>query len=181
MRQGELLGLQRNDIDFQCGVVTVARTLATVQNKFVLKEPKSTRSRRTIKIPAFVTTALQTHRAAVLAEGNIANPICCTRSGQFITKRKLTRQGFRPILKAANAAAMKRAAEENAEPAILPAIRFHDLRHTHATMLLTRGNSVKAVSQRLGHASIEITLKHYAHLLPEDDNALANDVQRMFG
>jgi integrase len=76
---------------------------------------------------------------------------------------------------------MKRAAEENSEPALLPAIRFHDLRHTHARILLARGNSVKAVSHRLGHASIEITLKHCAHLLPEDDNALANDVQRMFG
>jgi integrase len=48
-------------------------------------------------------------------------------------------------------------------------------------MLLARGNSVKAVSQRLGHASIEITLKHYAHVLLEDSSALANDVQKVLG
>jgi integrase len=62
-----------------------------------------------------------------------------------------------------------------------PEIRFHDLRQTHATALLARGNSVKAVSHRLGHASIEITLKHYADVLPEHDAALANDIQKMFG
>jgi integrase len=117
----------------------------------------------------------------MLAEGNIAAPVFCTRAGQFISKSNLTRQVFRPILKAANAAAVKLATKLETEPALLPAIRFHDLRHTHATMLLARGNSVKAVSQRLGHATIEITLKHYAHVLPEDDSALANDVQKMFG
>jgi integrase len=122
MRQGELLGLQRPDIDFQAETVTVARTLATVKNQFVLKEPKSKPSRRTIKLPPFALAALQAHRAAMLT-----------------------------------------------------------LRHTVATLLLARGNSVKAVSQRLGHATIEITLKHYAHVLPEDDDALAHDVQKMIG
>jgi integrase len=181
MRQGELLGLQWSDIDFQSGTVTVARTLGIVKNQFVVKEPKSKRSRRTIMIPAFVGAALQTHRAAMLAEGNIANRVFCTRSGRFITKSNLTRQVFRPILKAANASALAKAEKLQTEPGLLPEIRFHDLRHTHATMLLARENSVKAVSQRLGHASIEITLKHYAHVLPEDDSALANDVQKMFG
>ncbi len=117
----------------------------------------------------------------MLAEGNIAAPVFCTKTGQFIGKSNLTRQVFRPILKAANAAAAKVAAKLNAQPALLPEIRFHDLRHTAATLLLARGNSVKAVSQRLGHATIEITLKHYAHVLPEDDNVLANDVQKMLG
>jgi integrase len=181
MRQGELLGLQWADIDFQAGTVAVVRTLGTVQNKFILKEPKSKRSRRTIRLPAFAIAALQSHRAAMLAEGNIAAPVFCTRAGQFITKSNLTRQVFRPILKAANANAVKVATELKTEPVLLPAIRFHDLRHTHATMLLARGKSVKAVSQRLGHASIEITLKHYAHVLPEDDSALAKDVERMLG
>jgi integrase len=111
----------------------------------------------------------------------IAQPVFCTRDGQFSTKSNLTRQVFRPILKAANATAMKRATERISARALLPEIRFHELRHTHATIVLARGNSVKAVSQRLGHASIDMTLRYYAHVLPEDDNALANDVQRMFG
>jgi integrase len=176
MRQGESLGLQWNDIDFQAGRVTVARTLGTVRDHFALKEPKSKRSRRTIKTPSFLFAAIQSHRAAMLAEGNIAAQVFCTRAGQFITKSNLTHQVFRPILKAANAATMKRATEENSGLAILPQIRSDDLRHTHAKILLARGNSVKAVSQRLRLASIGITLKYYAHVLPEDDNALANDV-----
>ena len=162
MRQGELLGLQWSDIDFQSQKVAVARTLGTVKNKFILKEPKSKRSRRTITLPAFTISALQSHRAAMLSEGNIAAAVFCTRTGQHITKSNLTRQVFRPILKAANDAAMKLASKTGTHPALLPEIRFHDLRHTHATTLLARGNSVKAVSHRLGHASIEITLKHYA-------------------
>jgi integrase len=63
----------------------------------------------------------------------------------------------------------------------LPGIRFHDLRHTHATTLLARGHSIKAVSHRLGHGSIDITLKTYAHVLPEDDKTLATGLDRMFG
>jgi integrase len=63
----------------------------------------------------------------------------------------------------------------------LPSIRFHDLRHTHATTLLARGHSIKAVSHRLGHASIDITLKTYVHVLPEDDRTLATGLDRMFG
>jgi integrase len=160
---------------------TVARTLANVKNQFVLKEPKSKRSRRTIKLPPVTLAALQAHRAAMLAEGNIAAPVFCTKTGQFIGKSNLARQVFRPILKAADVAAVKLAEKLEIEAALLPPIRFHDLRHTAATLLLARGNSVRAVSQRLGHASIEISLKHYTHVLPEDDTALANDVQKMLG
>ena len=67
------------------------------------------------------------------------------------------------------------------EPELLPPIRFHDLRHTHATGLLAKGYSIKAVSQRLGHGSIEITLKTYAHVLPSDDATLAEGLERMYG
>ena len=67
------------------------------------------------------------------------------------------------------------------QPPLLPDIRFHDLRHTHATTLLGEGHSIKAVSHRLGHASIEITLKTYADVLPEDDKMLADGLDRMFG
>jgi integrase len=60
-------------------------------------------------------------------------------------------------------------------------IRFHDLRHTHATTLLAHGYSIKAVSHRLGHSSIELTLRVYAHVLPTDDAVLAEGLNRMFG
>jgi integrase len=181
LRQGELLGLQWPDVSFDNGTVTVARTLGTVGNQFILKEPKSKRSRRTINLPSFALAALQEHRRAMLGEGNIAAHVFCTKTGQPISKSNLTRQVFRPILKSANDNAVKVAKKLNAEPALLPDIRFHDLRHTHATTLLARGHSIKAVSHRLGHASIDITLKTYAHVLPEDDKTLADGLDRMFG
>jgi integrase len=181
LRQGELLGLQWSDIDFERGTVAVVRTLGTVANKFVVKEPKSRLSRRTLNVPTFALDALREHRNAMLKEGNISAPVFCTKTGQYITKSNLTRQVFKPIIKSANDNAVATAKSLGTEPALLPNIRFHDLRHTHATMLLARGNSIKAVSQRLGHASIEITLKHYAHVLPDDDKALAEGLDRMFG
>jgi integrase len=181
MRQGELLGLAWSDIDFEKRSVTVVRSLSAVREGFVLKEPKSAVSRRTITLPPFAIDALQKHRAAMLAEGNISRPVFCTHNGNFIGKSNLIHQAFRPILSAANKTITELATARAIEPALLPPIRFHDLRHTHATTLLARGHSIKAISQRLGHKSIEITLSTYVHLMPNDDSVLADGLERMFG
>ena len=85
------------------------------------------------------------------------------------------------MLDRANAAAVEQAKRTDAEPALLPPIRFHDLRHSHATGRLARGHSIKAVSQRLGHANIELTFRVYKHVLPTDDATLADGLHRMFG
>jgi integrase len=69
MRQGELLGLEWPDIDFDRGTVTVRRSLAQLKGRFALKEPKSKQSRRTIKLPPVALTALAEHRRAMLKEG----------------------------------------------------------------------------------------------------------------
>jgi integrase len=181
MRQGEILGLQWSDIDFEKGMLSVQRSLAQLKGQMVLKEPKSKRSRRSIQLPQFVLVALQEHRQAMLKEGNIGASVFCTRTGQFIFKSNLIRQVFKPVLKRANEWAIKKGKANGTEPALLPSIRFHDLRHTHATSLLAQGHSIKAVSQRLGHASIELTLRVYAHVLPTDDGKLAEGLERMFG
>jgi integrase len=181
MRQGELLGPQWGDIDFEKGTVAVQRSLALVKQTFILKEPKSKRSRRTLTLSRFVLDALHEHRKEMVAEGNFTAPVFCTRTGNFITKSNFIRYSFKPILQRAHKAAVEEAGKRNTEPALLPPIRFHDLRHTHATALLAKGHSIKAVSQRLGHASIELTLRVYAHVLPTDDGALAEGLNRMFG
>jgi integrase len=85
-----------------------------------------------------------------------AGTVFVTRTGTFIGKSNLIRQVFKPVLKEAK----------------LPDIRFHDLRHTHASLLLWAGESIKAVSQRLGHSSVELTLRVYCHILPDADSAL---------
>jgi integrase len=183
MRQGELLGLQWPDIDFDKGTLAVRRSLAQLKKEFVLKEPKSKRSRRIITLPRFVLDTLIQHRAKMLAEGQDVHggTVFVTRNGTYIAKSNLIRHSFKPIIKAANKKATEEAEKKQLRPELLPELRFHDLRHTHATALLNRGHSIKAVSQRLGHASIELTLKVYAHVLPTDDGVLADHLERMFG
>jgi integrase len=168
MRQGELLGLSWDNVDFEKGVVHVRKSLAQLKgkgeagDKFVLKDPKSKTSRRTIKLPAFALDALHGHRKAMVAEGNAGVAVFCTKTGKYIAKSNLIRWTFAPILKKAG---LK--------------VRFHDLRHTHASLLLAKGHSIKAVAKRLGHSDVAMTLRTYAHVLPDDDGKLADAFQGM--
>jgi integrase len=182
MRQGELLALHWPDMDFDRGTVTIRRSLAQVKNRFILKEPKTKASRRTITIPAFALVALRDHRKAMLAEGNIDAPAFCTNTGTFIAKSNLIRRTFRSVLTGAVQAQAREVEEKRLDSlSSFPEIRFHDLRHTHATLLLASGASLKAVSQRLGHSRVEMTLKVYAHVMPTDDATLAGAAERLFG
>lgn len=165
MRQGELFALKWADIDLDAGTVSVQRSVAEVKGEFVVKEPKSRSGRRTITLPPFAVDALRQHRAAMLAEGNIAAPVFCTGNGNYISKSNMIRKAFKPVLKRAG----------------LPDIRFHDLRHTHASLLLSQGQSIKAVSHRLGHSKADVTLRVYAHVMPADDKKLAEGLNRLFG
>jgi integrase len=168
MRQGELLGLRWEDVDFERGVVNVRKSLAQVKGKgeagdrFVLKEPKSKSSRRAIKLPAFALDALHEHHKAMVAEGNAQAAVYCTKTGNYIAKSNLIRWTFAPILKKAGFK-----------------LRFHDLRHSHASLLLAKGHSIKAVAKRLGHADVAMTLRTYTHVLPDDDGKLAYAFQGM--
>jgi integrase len=164
MRRGELLALHWPDVDFDAGTVTVRRTLIMVGEEFILKEPKTKASRRTISIPAFALDALHEHRKKMVAKGFADRPVFCTCRGGFIRGYNLLRNSFQPILARAG----------------LPKLRFHDLRHTHATALLSKGHPIKAVSQRLGHSDVGITLQVYAHVLPTDDAKLAGALQTMY-
>ncbi len=164
MRQGEILALRWDAIDFERQQLTVRHSLADVKSKFILKEPKSKRSRRTIKLPAFVLEALAAHRKAMAKESH-RSPFCfVTKTGNHINKSNLTRQVLRPILKVAK----------------LARVKFHALRHSHASALLQDGASIKAVSQRLGHSTVELTLRVYFHLLPDADDSLAGMTDKLF-
>jgi integrase len=170
LRQGELLGLDWADIDFERGTVSVKRTVW----RNVVSEPKSARSRRTIALPLTALAALRDHRAKMLAEGNIKAPVFCTKSGRYASGANVRAKMHVPAIRRAN----RLQAQVDRDAAPLPEIRFHDLRHTHACLLLADGSSIKAVSQRLGHESIEVTLKHYAHVLPNDDAKLAEGIEK---
>jgi integrase len=166
LREGELLGLHWPDLGFEARTVRVERSLAQVKGEFLIKEPKSKRSRRTVSLPTIAIDALHEHRKRMLAEGHDvkSGPLFVTGTGTFIGKSNLIREVFHPLLAKAG----------------LFGFRIHDLRHTHASHLLARGVPLKDVSVRLGHSSEALTLKVYAHLLPSSGQELQSKLERLF-
>jgi integrase len=184
MRQGELLALQWPDVDFEAGAVTVQRSLSDVRGKLAIKPPKTAAGRRRIVLSRFAVDALHEHRKRMLAEGRDvkAGIVFCSTAGTYPRRYNLTHHSFRKAIRRASQKAAEEAAKLGADvrPDVLPVIRFHDLRHTAATLLLTVGVNVKVVSERLGHESVEITLKVYAHVLPTMQQAAAEKLDRIF-
>ena len=153
MRQGEILGLQWKDIDIGSGIVRVNRTIFNG----VVSPPKTAKSRRSIKLSKSALTALKNH-------GVTSEWVFSTRYGKPIDSHNLIKQSWRPLLKKAG----------------LPHRRFHDLRHTCATLLLSRGVHPKIVQELLGHSSISITLDTYSHVLPNMQEKVVEAMEDIF-
>lgn len=158
MRQGELLALERADLDLSAGVIHIRRspdkTARTVDT------PKTRAARRSLPLGPVVCDLLAAH-----LEHNPGRLLFPSQSGGYIHASNLLRRSFYPAL----------------ERAGLPKIRFHDLRHTAATLWLQAGLHPKAVSERLGHAGIEITLRVYGHALPPAHAATAGFLEVALG
>jgi integrase len=157
LRQGELLGLKWDDVDLEDGSLQVRRTLTITKNGPLFTSPKTTGSRRSVKLTSHAIEAVRHHLERQLGEidrvGSLWSEnglIFASEMGESLNRHNLTRRSFKPLLKRAG----------------LPQIRFHDLRHTCATLLLTRNVNPKIVSEMLGHSSIAITLDTYSHVLP---------------
>lgn len=181
-RQGELLALTWDDVDLRKGTLTVRRSLSQTKAGFVLKDPKTKASRRTVALPAFAVETLTALKAAAMTKGLLSAPVFCTRTGGYLDKKNVLR-AFRAVVRRANkviAAQDGPPADQGRGPELIPAkVRFHDLRHTVASLLLSKGHSLRAVSQRLGHSKPEMTLRVYAHCLPTDDAKLADGQNAM--
>jgi integrase len=151
-RQGELYGLQWQDVDFDAPCIHVRRALRELKGNLSLGAPKTDASRRRIDVTQFALEALAAHRTRMLAEGNYRSDgqVFCDVDGGYLRKSNVQRRSFDPILKAAG----------------LPKFRFHDLRHSTASLLLAAGESVKVVAERLGHANSAMTLNVYSHVTP---------------
>jgi integrase len=151
LRQGELFALRWCDVDFVRRVVSVRFTLVETAGERFLAEPKSAKSRRQVDLPQFAVDALVDHRKRMLADGLASSEwIFCDTCGGQLRRSNVIRNSFKPILKRAK----------------LRNIRFHDLRHTSATLLLAQGIHPKIVQERLGHSQISLTLDTYSHVLP---------------
>ncbi|OFD82700.1 tyrosine-type recombinase/integrase [Bacillus mycoides] len=162
MRQGEILGLRWKDVDFENGCVRITQTLSS-DGKDLLPYTKTKSGSRTIDLPEETVTALKKHWLFIRGEREKncsyknLDLVVCTEFGTPTHKSNI-RRVFKSIIK----------------KAVIPKIRFHDMRHTHATLLLLQGVNPKIVSERLGHADVRITLDTYSHLLPsmQKDTAL---------
>jgi integrase len=156
MRRGEILGLRWSDIDLARGSLQVSRTLSYLPNlHFVEGKPKTKSSERNILLPPFLIDHLMTHRALqeerkkTGADWTDRDLVFPNEMGDFIVPKTLVKQ-FHLALKDAG----------------LPPMRFHDLRHSAATILLSKGVPANVVQELLGHGNVAITLGVYGSVIP---------------
>lgn len=171
MRPSEYLGLQWKDIDFEQKVLSVKRAVHEQKGGgFRFAEPKTKKSRRSIPFSTSLIPELKRHRRNQLEERmklgagwNNLDLVFASEIGTPLQRKNLTDRHFKTILKKAN----------------LPDIRLYDLRHTTASLLLSEGINPKIVSERLGHASIVLTLDTYSHVLPTMQKDATERLEKM--
>jgi integrase len=166
MRRGEALALRWRDVDLDAGRLQVRRSLGTVKTKGAGEQltegPTKTGQARVVDIDADTIACLRTYRAT---RGSLSLSLELVRDAALVlgnldgTPRHPERYSRRFVEQVQQA---RKALGEDQ----LPRIRLHDLRHTHATLLLAAGEPVKVVSERLGHANAMITLTVYQHVHP---------------
>ena len=166
IRQGELFALHWPDIDLDRATISVWHTLEDVRGRLRLKEPKTAGSRRLVKLPRMAVDALIEHRKRMLAEGWAGSQwVFVNTQGTPLRKTNFLRYVWNPLRKAAG----------------IPSVRFHDLRHTQATLLLSLGVNPKVVSERLGHKNVSITLNTYSHVMPGMQQSAVDNLDDLLG
>jgi integrase len=156
MRRGEVLGLRWADLDLEAGWLSVRQTLVVVDNQPRISEPKTARGRRRIALDAETVAALRAHHTAQAAERLAAGPNWPNNGLVF------TRPDGAPL----HPEYVRRQFDRLIQRAGLPRVHLHDLRHTHATLALQAGVHPKVISERLGHATVAMTLDIYSHAIP---------------
>jgi integrase len=176
MRRGELLGLKWQDMNLQIGQLQVRRILTRVPSKlsgkgFIEAEPKTEKGRRNIAIPSFVIEALKQHRIKQLeaklkagADWQEHDYVFCTSIGTHLNPTRDVLDQLKLLLTKAG----------------LPDIRFHDLRHSAATILLSMDVHPKIVQEILGHSQISMTMDTYSHVLPTMQKIAMNKLNEVF-
>jgi integrase len=148
VRVGEALGLRWDDLDLDARTLRINRTVYRGQGS----QPKTSSGKRTIKLSKLTTEALRQHRRT-------SEWVFATNKGTTINPNNLRFRSWKRLLDYAG----------------LPSgTRMHDLRHSAATLLLSRGVPIKVVSEMLGHADVSITLSVYAHVLPDMQDKAAD-------
>lgn len=143
MRRGELLALTWNDVDFDRKLIRVNKSL----NHDKVEETKTKNSIRNVCVPENLITVLKEWKRKA-PKGNV---IFCNSVGTYLDPNNMVKRYFKPCLAKAN----------------IKDIRFHDLRHTYASLMIAKKMPIKFIQQQMGHSSIQVTLDKYGHLMPE--------------
>lgn len=172
LRQGEALGLRWRDVDFEVGVLHVRVALQRLPNESPrLVEPKTRQSRRSLPLPGVVAAQLRDHRARQQAERECVGTswpeddwdlVFTTARGGPVSAVTLTKQ-FKRHLAAIG----------------LPDMRFHDLRHSCASLLVAQGIHPRIVMEILGHSTIALTMNTYSHVLPAAQRQAADAMDHL--
>lgn len=155
MREGELLALTLNDIDFNNKQITINKTYYRITGKDLTNPPKTEKSNRVVDIPAFLVDEIKDY------VGRLYKPLPDER---LFTMRA---QNIRYILKS------------RTEKAGVKEIRTHDLRHSHASMLINMGANPLLIAERLGHESPTITMNIYSHLFPSHQTDIIEKIENL--
>jgi integrase len=173
MRRGELLGLRWTDVDLPSRRISVVQALVTVHNELLLTAPKTAKSRRRIALDQFTVTRLRDHKRRQAEERLAAGELWDATADLVFTD-----EAGGPL----HPDSFSRTFNRLARSAGLPRIRLHDLRHGYATLALQAGVHPKVVSERLGHATVGITLDLYSHVVEGLDAEAADTVAaQLFG
>ena len=172
LRRGEALAIRWRDVELNTGRVSIRRALVLVNGRAEFSEPKTPKSRRSVPLAPEAVAALLAHRKVQAAERLASGPgyndsdlVFAREDGSFVSPDWFGRRF-----------------ERLARTAGVPTIRFHDLRHTFATLALAAGVHAKVVSEILGHSKIGITLDTYSHAVPVlQEQATATVAKLIFG
>lgn len=169
LREGEGLALPWFNLDLEKGEVTVTRSVSYDEKGNPELIPKTEKSYRTVTLPSSLIQKLQKHKEKQMvmkmrfgeAYQHDLDLVFPTMNGGFLNPSNVRRELYR-LMKEAN----------------VRKITFHDLRHTHASLLIKNGASPKLVQQRLGHKDVETTLRYYAHLYPNADKEAVSSYEK---
>ena len=172
LRRGEVLALQWADVDFKTSSLTVQRNLVDVNGERIIGDPKTEAGKRTVSVPPYILKALSEHR---ISQNDIRfkmdgcyennNLVCCRTDGTYWNTGTFSKR-FGNFLKQNN----------------FRHIRYHDLRHTNASLMLKYKVPTKVISENLGHANINITLDTYSHVYADVRKETAEKIEEnLFG
>ena len=171
LRKGEILGLYWSDIDFEQQELRVRRSLQRIGGQLQFVPPKTDRSRRVLGLPAFVVQALRQHRSRQLeellhADGSWQDSdlVFTTLTGAPLDGPGVTRR-------------LHRILQSNG----LPRVRFHDLRHTNASLQLFKEVDLPTIMKNMGHSQISLTSEVYTHVVPELQREAARKMDDLLG